>query len=612
MEPIGGAKPARRSAANVQKSSKTTDSGGLTVNSKKESLDEQRFKLKMREAMKNPNWRDRKVSSSSSGIDLNSADSSDLDIASSWTQAPATAHVRAEPGVETGHTERLDISKLPPHLSRRYYAVSKSSSDELGPSHDSLVSNALYEVVNRKGLETSPSTHRTPIVFDIKPLEVGCAPKTSKPLNHHLELARIQRLSAMQMQVSKQGSKPSHSERMELIKSIYRQVSEDASMASTASTKLSHTTEQDTNRVKESSQEHSKDERSSEAAREEERKVSLGAKHAAFQKLLEKLRKSAPPREPSEEMKEIGCARFSASTTAPEWRRGCTQSRDRPSRGTPALQPQRARREKTASDFEVTYQPDFHHSERSDISGSTDVESDLNPKAREFCSFKRDSLDAGDEQGFPAPLTSVAAPKLGVEEKLKQTETDQDFQRAPAAASAPFPLPFCIVSQQGAVNGPPLSDLQLTPLAPWMGIGHNQLGISHMAAANLLRPISHYNMDQVMPGFIGGLGGQPASMAPFPVSVSTAPGFHSLPARLHPPAPLQIPILPPSTVPMAPPPMPLPVAKPKVPNAGDQQAYEAYIEQRKAMDPGYAMECRLRQQRRARRGLNRATAQTTS
>ncbi|RDA83555.1 hypothetical protein CP532_5356 [Ophiocordyceps camponoti-leonardi (nom. inval.)] len=40
---------------------------------------------------------------------------------------------------------------------------------------------------------------------------------------------------------------------------------------------------------------------------------------------------------------------------------------------------------------------------------------------------------------------------------------------------------------------------------------------------------------------------------------------------------------------------------PRVPNAWDQQAYEAYIEQRKAVEPGYAMECRLRQQRRAKR-----------
>ncbi|KYK60279.1 hypothetical protein DCS_01416 [Drechmeria coniospora] len=44
-----------------------------------------------------------------------------------------------------------------------------------------------------------------------------------------------------------------------------------------------------------------------------------------------------------------------------------------------------------------------------------------------------------------------------------------------------------------------------------------------------------------------------------------------------------------------------PVPKPRVPNAGQQQAYEAYIEQQKAIVPGYAMECRLRQQRRAKR-----------
>ncbi|RDA93671.1 hypothetical protein CP533_4902 [Ophiocordyceps camponoti-saundersi (nom. inval.)] len=42
-------------------------------------------------------------------------------------------------------------------------------------------------------------------------------------------------------------------------------------------------------------------------------------------------------------------------------------------------------------------------------------------------------------------------------------------------------------------------------------------------------------------------------------------------------------------------------SQPRVPNAWDQQAYEAYIEQRKALEPGYAMECRLRQQRRAKR-----------
>lgn len=46
---------------------------------------------------------------------------------------------------------------------------------------------------------------------------------------------------------------------------------------------------------------------------------------------------------------------------------------------------------------------------------------------------------------------------------------------------------------------------------------------------------------------------------------------------------------------------PRPVPKPKVPSASGQQAYEAWIEWRKANEPGYAMECKQRQQRRSQR-----------
>lgn len=46
---------------------------------------------------------------------------------------------------------------------------------------------------------------------------------------------------------------------------------------------------------------------------------------------------------------------------------------------------------------------------------------------------------------------------------------------------------------------------------------------------------------------------------------------------------------------------PLPVPKPRRPDAGSQQAYEAYLEWRKANEPGYALECKQRQQRRAQR-----------
>lgn len=48
---------------------------------------------------------------------------------------------------------------------------------------------------------------------------------------------------------------------------------------------------------------------------------------------------------------------------------------------------------------------------------------------------------------------------------------------------------------------------------------------------------------------------------------------------------------------------PNPVVKPTVPDPAQQQAYEAWVEWRKANEPGYALECRSRQQRRARRNM---------
>ena len=46
---------------------------------------------------------------------------------------------------------------------------------------------------------------------------------------------------------------------------------------------------------------------------------------------------------------------------------------------------------------------------------------------------------------------------------------------------------------------------------------------------------------------------------------------------------------------------PGPIPKPRVPDPRKQQEYEAWIEWRKANEPGYAMECKLRQQRRSQR-----------
>lgn len=48
------------------------------------------------------------------------------------------------------------------------------------------------------------------------------------------------------------------------------------------------------------------------------------------------------------------------------------------------------------------------------------------------------------------------------------------------------------------------------------------------------------------------------------------------------------------------------VPKPRRPDPSNQQAYEAWIEWRKANEPGYAMECKLRQQRRSQRNVTTA------
>ncbi|KAH8178870.1 hypothetical protein LIA77_00389 [Sarocladium implicatum] len=51
---------------------------------------------------------------------------------------------------------------------------------------------------------------------------------------------------------------------------------------------------------------------------------------------------------------------------------------------------------------------------------------------------------------------------------------------------------------------------------------------------------------------------------------------------------------------------PRPVPKPRAPNAAEQLRYEAYVEMCKATMPGYALECKMRQQTRAQRKLKKS------
>lgn len=81
--------------------------------------------------------------------------------------------------------------------------------------------------------------------------------------------------------------------------------------------------------------------------------------------------------------------------------------------------------------------------------------------------------------------------------------------------------------------------------------------------------------------------------APAPLISSAGPVARNIPHIL-PPALSQIP--------------PGPVPKPRFPNARAQQAYEEWIEWRKANEPGYALECKARQARRSHRGRGASKA----
>ena len=92
---------------------------------------------------------------------------------------------------------------------------------------------------------------------------------------------------------------------------------------------------------------------------------------------------------------------------------------------------------------------------------------------------------------------------------------------------------------------------------------------------------------RVSPAPTTSLGPLAGSVIPAVPTAPDQPAVGDLP-RILPPALSQIP--------------PGPVPKPRFPNARGQQAYEEWIEWRKANEPGYALECKARQARRVHRG----------
>lgn len=253
--------------------------------------------------------------------------------------------------------------------------------------------------------------------------------------------------------------------------------------------------------------------------------------------------------------------------------------------------------------------PEIAHKENTSLPAeqSTRLKS-LNPKAREFLSFVSNRSSNSEEDNIE-PFVAFVPESFA-------SKSDH----ANAMSLAGLGLPNVSSLQQ------PPPPYGLVPLAATPDTTADPLALHNLMAGRLI-PVQ-VGTDQLQ------LGGH------FPTSALPMPAVPPLPSHLppvfRPPTVLQsvsmmsnnmsgIPTVPSmvnTTFPLAPssnpcfnmpscqiplmtgarcPPQPVP--KPRRPDPGDQQAYEAYIEWRKANVPGYALECRLRQQRRAQRSM---------
>ncbi|KAK0760236.1 hypothetical protein N5P37_007318 [Trichoderma harzianum] len=232
----------------------------------------------------------------------------------------------------------------------------------------------------------------------------------------------------------------------------------------------------------------------------------------------------------------------------------------------------------------------------------------LNPKAREFLSFVSNRSSNSEDDNME-PLQPFAPEPFA---------SKSDHVNAMYLAGLGLPNVSSLQQQ------PPPPAYGLVPLAAAPDTVTDSLTINNLMPGRLI-PVQ-MGTDQ--------LGGQfPTSALPMPTvpplpsllptlfrpetvlpSVSmmgnSMPGIPTVPSMLNTTFPLapgsnpcfnmsssQMPLMTGTRCP------PQPVPKPRRPDPGDQQAYEAWIEWRKANEPGYALECRLRQQRRAQRSM---------
>ncbi|QPH05135.1 hypothetical protein C2857_002714 [Epichloe festucae Fl1] len=259
------------------------------------------------------------------------------------------------------------------------------------------------------------------------------------------------------------------------------------------------------------------------------------------------------------------------------------------------------RRVNTESDFMIEYAPASGGRSRAEHStdcGSTvdhDKTNSLNPKAREFLSFSKASSNASTVHRRPMLSSCDFSAKDDTSDLAEPGAAcaEADLRDGASYQSPVLPLVGCLpalypnhfgahtfLGRCPATNRVPLGLVPITmdtcksssiPTAGWPSAPPHE-GILQEAKGGHFQPSN-----------------------PFLPPIPSIPGIPYLPM------PRGTGGLPDTAIgPVAPIP-PRPVPKPKSPNPKTQQEYEAWVEWRKSNEPGYAMACKLRQQRRAQR-----------
>lgn len=344
---------------------------------------------------------------------------------------------------------------------------------------------------------------------------------------------------------------------------------------------------------------------------QEESRAHLDAKNEAFQRMLERLKKPAQTATlHAQAVRDAGRTAVHGHAVA-HGRSRLAQ----PDAGRNDVDAPNTRRELTVSDFVVPYgraKSSTHQTERSSDSATSTASSarnnSLNPKAREFLSFKQGLRPSPPRENQDSSQASGSLGLRGSQKDIARNSPGWTKVNlgAPKPVLTPEPLirPYDRVAPNQNPNLNRVPDVRnLVPIQP-AGLPYPLVPGVNLStyppdAARLVE------VPQVLPGLYAGTSVFASPNAGPNTYPATTPAYRSLPSRLQYPiwpvapqlaANASNPVLPP--VPVS---RPVPVPKPHFPSVSGQQAYEAYIEQRKATEPGYAMECRQRQQRRAKR-----------